>query len=198
MYKVRILFWNRYVFFLMILPFRYSSKICRCSVFCMFGSACFFFFQVWCSFRFCWFMCGSAGMCVVLLVCAVVVGLTREYYRVSIALRIVSFWRAFFVVRLFLLLSTFVKALFLRQYEVTHVYFCVVQRGVGWLSHFHPELIWKLSYLKIEDRIRYFYQFCQILFDEECRKKNVGEYRYKSASATQSGLPTENTVAICW
>ena len=27
----------------------------------------------------------------------------------------------------------------MRQYEVAHVYFCVMQRGAGRLSHFHPE-----------------------------------------------------------
>ena len=50
-----------------------------------------------------------------------------------------------------------------------------MQRGVGWLSHFHPELIRKLSYLKVEDGIRYFYQSGQIFFDEEPAVKKALE-----------------------
>ena len=38
-------------------------KYLRCLVLLILGSACFFFFRVWCSFRFCWLMCGSADMC---------------------------------------------------------------------------------------------------------------------------------------
>jgi hypothetical protein len=57
----------------MILLFRYSFKISSLLGFCMLGSCVFYSFgsDVY---------LGSAGLCGVLLVCAIVVELTREYY----------------------------------------------------------------------------------------------------------------------
>ena len=58
---------------MMVLLFCCISKISS-----LLGCWCFFFFRVGFLSRFCWFICGFAGS-------TVVVGLTCEYYRVSIS-----------------------------------------------------------------------------------------------------------------